>query len=384
LVNLPGIVQGDEGPAMAVMSFAICVEIRPADPTVVDRFPADNEICSPLTVTLPPNPLQPPIPQLPPGFTPKLPKASHPLLSDSGFRSKWGGSTLGYGIEFSASSSADYRGLIMETRGALPVTVFGSTVDLVKAVARAQLLPEYLGKPAGEHPGFTLELRFAGQLLAAIDAPPIGSPPVVAVTFSKERKIPQPIPPETCPFRFVAVVVPMCLTPAVSGTIGIEYEAEFTDTTLSFSAAPLANLEAALSLAVDVGAFSAGVEGALTLVEEKFVVSDAVIVVLHDAGFTSGIAEFVITRTQKMVNELTGAKGQVSVFVEYSVPTVKKCSWGFFTGLCPGIAKIKAKKDIPGWGWKALFRKIDVIFEQNGMQLDVVVVPGVPPAYYSP
>jgi hypothetical protein len=221
--------------------------------------------------------------------------------------------------------------------------------------------------------------------LANIDAPPIGKPPVIAVNFSKERKIPQPVPPETCPFRFVAIVVPMCLTPVVSGTVGAEYEAEFTATTLSFKAAPLASLDAGVSLAIDVGAFSAGIEGAITLVEEKFSVSDSSNIALYDAGFGAGPAEFVITRSQLMVNEITGLKGQVSVFVEYSVPAVKKCSWGFFTGLCPGIAKIRAKKDIDGWGWKGLpFRKPDKILDEKSLQLDVVVKQGFPPEYYSP
>jgi CARDB len=388
LRNLPGPTQDFAAvpEAMSVMSFAICVDIRPADPAVVDRSPDDNEICSPLTIMLPPRGSSPPPPPpLPAGFTPQFSHSALPLKADDGFGTKGGGSAFAFGFDFDATATGDHHGYVEEISGSVPVTIFGANAEFMSVISRAQLVPDYAGKPADDNSGFTMELRFAGVLLTTLDLPP-NSLPTASVSFSKE--LPQP------PKEFNAFVGPVPVTGggSVAGNLGIEYQLNFTADptalspakgyTLSDSVSPFVNAEASLFAGIGNSAFSVGVEGVLTLLDERLTLSSGTDIEVFDRGFQSGIAEFVISQGPEIDNDFTGPKGALNLYAKYSVPTVKKCKWGFFTGLCPTIATIKATKEI--WSSKALFHLKDILLERNAVQLDVVVAQGQPPAYFAP
>lgn len=386
LSGLPvSVTQYDDSAAMAVMGFAICIEIRPADSSVTDRFAADNEVCTPLTVMLPPRVEPPPVVVPPPAFVPRYSRDARPILAGKPFRTRGGGSAFGFGLEFAASSSSDNHGVTVNMGGPLTVTIFGTSTEFMKATVRAQLIPDasdYVNRPPNETSGFKTELRFAGALISALDLPPTSSPKL-SVTFSKEK---------SKDYSAWVGPVPITGSASVSGNIGIEYQFVFTaDATavtpnpkyaLGLSAGPFLNLEAGLSAGVGNSAFSAGVEGVLTLLDERLTVFSGSQIDVVDSGLTSGISEFVINSSPQVINEFTGPKGGLNLYAKYSVPAVRKCSWGFFTGLCPTVATLKATKEI--WSSKALFHLRDVLYEDTDRKLDVVVARGQAPAYYAP
>lgn len=377
----------DEGQALAVMGFEICVQVKPADPAVVDRFPDDNEACVPVTIKLPPEPPPIPVPQVPIAFTPQFPKPALPVFFDGGYQSRWDGKAFGYGLAFGASSSADHRGLIVESRGSIPVTIFGNTIgDLMNVVARGQALPDYSGMPTGQSPGFTLQLRFADQMLLAVDKDPIATVSVPFISFSKEKKFPEPtlqlVPGQvTCKLRFMVGPVALCLESFVNANIGVGSEVGFLANGFNASIGPSAHLEAGASAFAAVPFFDVGVRGVVTLVEEKFGVTSGASLKVVDAGLASGIAEIVIEPSLTIGNEITGASGKVEGFAKYEVPSFRKCSWGFFTGLCPTTRSIETKVTIKDFG--AAFKKKDILLNRAS-QIDVVVMPGMAPTYYSP
>jgi hypothetical protein len=370
----------DESAALAVMSFAICAEIRPADPAVVDRLPADNEICSPLTIMLPPRTPQPPAPSvLPAGFTPRFSKPASALASGDGYATKAGGSAFAFGLDLGASASADNRGYIEEVHGIVPVTIFGLDVEFYKVTVRAQLVPDYFGKPAGETSSFRVELLNVGVLLYSVVTLP-SSGPEISISFSKEAEK---------AFQAFVGPVPVIGTAFVGGHLGIAYTPVQLITApsdnfyrLGLSVGPFVNVEAGLSAGVGTPLFSAGVEGVLTLLDERLTYFNGVVIELVSSGVGSGIAEFVITRGQQLINDFTGPKGALNLFAKYTVPAFKKCSWGFFKGLCPGTATLKATKEI--WSSKALFHLKDILLEDSDVQLDVVVVQQGTPVYFKP
>jgi len=369
----------DESAALAVMSFAICVEIRPADPAVVDRLPADNEICSPLTITLPPRGPQPPVPPvLPAGFTPRFSTLASALNSGGGYQTKAGGSAFAFGLDLGASASADHRGYIEEVHGIVPVTIFGLDAEFYKVAVRAQLVPDYFGKPADETSSFRVELLNVGVLLYSVVTLP-SSGPEISISFSKEK--------EKFSQLFVGPV-PVIVTASVGGNLGIAYTPVQLITAppdnfyrLGLSVGPFVNAEAGLSAGVGTPVFSAGVEGVLTLLDERLTYFNGVVIELVDSGFASGIAEFVITRGQQLINDFTGPKGALNLFAKYSVPNAK-CGWKFLIGKCNPINTIKATKEI--WSSKALFHLKDILLENSDVQLDVVVVQQGTPAYFKP
>ncbi len=380
LRNLPSTgISGDETAAMAVMAFEICVKIRPADPTIADRSLDDNERCSPLSILLPP--IAPaPVSPAPPGFTPHFSKASNPARSGSRFVTKGGGSAFGFGVDFGGSSSADYRGYIEEVHARVPVTVFGVGFDYMRLEARAQLVPDYAGKPADEESGVTLEMRHLGQILSSVNLPATSSP-ALSVSFSKEAPDPEK------PYEAFIGPVPVIGGASVAGNIGVEYEVTFTGNAtdgyaIGPSLSPFINVEASVFAGVGNRLFSAGVEGVLTLLDERLILFAGTEIDVLDDGFQSGIAEFVIVQGFKITNEFTGPRGAINLYARYSVPGFKTCSWGFIKGICPTILTLKATKNI--WRSKALFRLRDVLLHIPSAQLDVVVAQGQAPVYYVP
>jgi hypothetical protein len=306
-------------------------------------------------------------------------------MSGDGFDTKGGGSAFGYSIDFGASATADYRGYIEEMHGIVTGTVFGLSLDFMRLVVRAQMVPDYAGKPATEESGWRLELRHLGSLLHSIDAPAT-SAPAFSISFSKEAP-----DPEKSYQAFVGPV-PVIGGASVAGNFGFEYEYTFTANTtdgymLGNSVGPFANIEGTVFAGVGTALFSAGVEGVLTLLDERITLFSGTEIPLNgpepfDLGFQSGIAEFVITQGQTITNYFTGPRGTLNLFAKYTVPAFRKCSWGFFTGLCPTTKTLKATKTL--WRSPALFQFSDVLFEKKGVQLDVVVIKGQEPAYYVP
>lgn len=65
------------------------------------------------------------------------------------------------------------------------------------------------------------------------------------------------------------------------------------------------------------------------------------------------------------------------MFVKVSVPTVKKCSWGLFTGLCPGVQTLKYPYTLAQW---TAFKKTDVLFDES-IPISVVTLPDGSPSY---
>lgn len=384
LFNLPvSSVSRDYSAALAVMSFAICVEIRPADPAVVDRSPADNGICSPLAITLPPIPDPPPVPVIP--YSPVYTKSTAPQLFDGGYRSKWETRVFGYGVDFNASSSADDRGLIVNLHGSVPVTIFGNTLgDLVKFDGRAQALPAYAGSPVGD-PGFTLQLRFADQVLMSVDEDPAITITVpIKTLFSKEKRFPEPNPQlapgqVTCKLRFPVGPVSLCLEAFVKADIGINYEIGFLGNGFTQFIGPEATLEAGAEGFAAIPFLQGGVRGVVSLLDEKFGLTGSATLDVINSG-SGGIAELVIERELALVNELTTASGRIEAFARYEIPTMRRCSWGFFTGVCPGFSQIEAKIKLHDFG-KAWTKK-DVLFNKSAI-IDVVVEAGRPPEYYT-
>ena len=383
LRNLPGPTQDAAAipAAMAVMSFAVCVDIRPADPSVVDRDPADNEQCSPLSITLPPFG-SPPIPPPPPiaGFTPQLPNPTGPLSSGDAYGTKGGGSVFAFGpIDFGATTSGDNRGYIEEIRGGIPVTIFGKFFDFMSVTVRAQLVPDYNGKPDGEESGFTIELRFLNTLLDSVKSGPISSPKL-DVTYSEEA----PAKEEDAEQQLFIGPVPVVAGGVVGGNIGVAYEFNFTGSPNLFlgnTAGPLANLEAVLHAGVGTKLFSVGVEGVLTLLEEslEFVIGTAI----HEfnSGFSTSPAEFVITQGETLSNVFTGPRGALNLYAKYTVPKLVTCNWGFIKGQCIKAAMIKATKNI--WRSPALFELNDILYQNTGVQLERGSS-GQAPMYYGP
>jgi hypothetical protein len=136
--------------------------------------------------------------------------------------------------------------------------------------------------------------------------------------------------------------------------------------------APFVNVKAGASAAVTVGVADVGVEGALTLVEEKFKIrSGASINVLDD------LSEIVYVPRMQLINELIGAKGALSVFVKVSVPTVKECSWGIIKGICPGIKTVKFPYTLAQY---TAFKKTDILFDES-RPISVVTLPDGSPKY---
>ena len=80
----------------------------------------------------------------------------------------------------------------------------------------------------------------------------------------------------------------------------------------------------------------------------------------------------------RVINELTGAAGAINVYVSLEVLTVKKCSWGFFTGICPGTATLKYPVNLVSYTpWK----KVDVLLDKSSI-IDIVTLPDGTVNYY--
>lgn len=379
-------VQGDESVSLAALDFAVCVKIQPTDPMVTDSDTSDNEVCSPLDIFLPP---------LPPGtplyntgsYVPVYNTPSDPLTSGDGFATKNRNKHFAFNIDFGAGATADSRGYIEEVTAGVPVTVFGTNFDFLRITGRAQLVPDYFGKPATEKSGFSYEIRFLNQVID--DLPPTTlSVSIPLVQYSKEVEKEQ---------QFFVGPVPMIAGGTIGGSFGIDYTFGYGGDdpslfgsgasvnpviSLGTSIGPFANLEAGMFAGVGTKVFAVGVEGVVTLLEEKIVYFIGTEIETIDDGFESHDVEFTVNQLQKLSNIFTGPVGKLNLFAKYTVPQVRTCNWGFVRVTCIKLGTIKATKNI--YTTPALFRREDILFEDPFAQLDVVLLDGQQPAYFIP
>ena len=379
-------IRGDESVSLAALDFAVCVKIRPTDPMVSDSIAADNEVCPDIEIFLPP---------LPPGtplyntgsYVPKYNTPSEPLSSGDGFATRNNNRHFAFNIDFSAGATADYRGYIEEVTAGLPVKVLGKDFDFMRITARAQLVPNYLGKSASEKSGFSYEIRFLNQVIESLP-PTTGSVSISLVEYSKAVEKEQ---------QFFVGPVPMIAGASIGGSFGIDYTFGYgsDDPTLFGSSAsanpvisvgssigPKAALEALMFAGVGTKVFSVGVEGVVTLLEEKIVYFIGTEIEVIDDGFSSGDVEFLITQLQKLSNIFTGPVGKLNLFAKYTVPKVATCKWKFIKVKCIKLGTIKATKNI--YTTPALFRREDILFDDPFAELDVVIASGQSPAYFIP
>lgn len=376
-------VLGDESVSLAALDFAVCVKIRPTDPLVTDSDTADNEVCPSLDIFLPPLPPGTPLYNTG-GYVPVHNTPSEPLTSGDGFRTKNNNSHFAFNLDFGAGATADNRGYIEEITAGVPVMVFGKNFDFVRITVRAQLVPNYMGKPASEKSGFSHEIRFLNQVIDS--SPPItGSISASLISYSKEVEKEQ---------QFFVGPVPMIAGGSIGGSLGLEYNFGYADddppvfgggnpvVSLGSSIGPFANLEAGMFAGVGTKVFSVGVEGVLTLLDERIVYFIGTEIETIDDGFTTGDVEFMVTQLQKLSNIFTGPQGKLNLFAKYTVPVVRTCRWNFINVNCIKLATIKATKNI--YTTPALFRREDILFEDPFAQLDVVIANSQQPAYFVP
>ena len=228
-----------------VLSSALCVSIRPVDRDIMEDQTDDNEICSPLALILPELPPNPPVP-VPPPVPPLYRTPGSPVFFDELYRTDWGGRNFGFGVDFSASLSADNRGAIVTALGALPVRAFGRSFEFMRVEGRAQVLPvsERDNPPPGQNPGFTLELRHVGLSLY-YKSVASGSLGPLQIFFTKEIADVE---------RIVTIgPVPVKLKAGVAGNIGAEYSIAFgaaAGNGLELTTAPYAKIEAEAAASV--------------------------------------------------------------------------------------------------------------------------------------
>jgi hypothetical protein len=377
---------GDESVSLAALDFAVCVKVRPTDPMVSDSIAADNEVCPAIDIFLPP--LPPGTPSYNTGgYVPRYNTPSEPLTSGDGFATRNNNKHFAFNLDFGAGATADNRGYIEEVTAGIPVKLLGNDFDFLRITARAQLVPDYLGKPASEQSGFSYEIRFLNQVIDYLP-PTTASVSIPLVQFSKEKE---------AEAQFFVGPVPMIAGASIGGSFGIDYTFGYggDDPSLFGSGAsanpvisvgtsigPFANLEAGMFAGVGTKVFSVGVEGVVTLLEEKIVYFIGTEIEVIDDGFSSGDVEFMITQLQKLSNIFTGPVGKLNLFAKYTVPQVKTCKWKFIKVKCIVLGTIKATKNI--YTTPALFRREDILFEDPFAELDVVIVNGQSPAYFVP
>ena len=378
---------GDEAAALANMQISLCVEIQPTNTGDADT--TDNKLCKPLDISLPPDPA----PVDPPAVDPHTIDASYPKTGwttqtnpieiGGNYDGKGGGSVFGYGpLDFGAGISQDNRGYIQEARGVIPLTIFGTPIEFMNALARAQLVPNYAGKPSTETTGYRVELSFLGVMLYSKNE---ASSRTDSITFSKEAPDPEKEQ------QYFVGPVPVVAGASVTGNIGIEFEYGFsnddgTHGPLNFGSTvtPFANVEASMHAGVGTVVFSAGVEGMLTLLDERLpLFVGGTYLTVHDDGFSSGNVDFEVNQGATLSNVFTGPQGTISLYAKYSKPKLVTCTWPFgIKGKCLVIKSVKVSTDI--WRSPALFKLNDILLEAPVNQFEVVIMSGQDPVYYTP
>jgi hypothetical protein len=354
----------DEGPAMKVLSISVCAQIRPVG--FQDRDASDNEACTAVTLLLPPLPKPPPDNPDPP---PPNYKDANPILFNKAYNNRWGGRAFSVGVAFSGQATADNRGLIAGLNGNVPAVVFGQDLKFVEANVRAQVLPKFLGAPTGQTPGVQMDLRILGVMIDSIDEPSYTKTGTLGAVSKKWEKSK----------TFTVGPVPVTVSGFLMGEAGIKYELGVAGTALFMQGGPYAQADAGASGGVGLPGFGAGVEGSLTLIREEFTIGTAATLTVVDDGFTSQRAHLVLVPSLRIANVVTGPTGYVCLYAEYSYPTIRKCSWGLFTGVCPTIRRAKERLVLDRF---RTFQMSDTLLNVEGNIILYSYSSG-PPSYYT-
>lgn len=377
-------IRGDESAGIAVLDFEVCVQVRATDSTVVDSETADNETCREIGVFLPPLPPGTPLYDTG-GYVPSSDgRPIEPQASANGFATKSGNGNFAFNLDFNAGATADYRGYIEEATAGVPVTLFGASFDFMRMSVRAQLVPDYLGKPESEQSGFSYDIVFLNQVIDSMP-PTITAVETSTTLYSKAVEVEKQL--------FVGPV-PVVVGASAGGSFGIHFSFGFNDDEppifgdkeellrLGSTIEPFATIEAQAFAGVGIkGVFVAGVEGILTLLDERLVFFVGVDIDVITDGYDNdnGDVEFIITQLFELSNVFTGPQGHINLFAEYVAPKVKTCKWGFVRFKCITLSTIRATKNL--YSTPALFRRRDVLLEFPWEAIDVVIVDGQP-AYY--
>jgi hypothetical protein len=392
--------------AMDVTDFEICVDIRPADDAINDRLPEDNEVCSSLAVTLPPvESTVLPTPDLN-GYTPQYSTPAQPLKNGVGFDTRGGGSVFSFGVNFGNYATADNHGYVETINAAVPVTIFGTPFDFVSIDMRAQLVPDYEGKPEADANTITMEIRHIGQVLTSWITFPPGEEPfplsgvevsVSEITdlYSFSKEYPDSSQGQFLESTFFVGPVPLSAGGYVTGNLGVRfgtidqnlspilYTSADDEYRLGTSITPFANIEATMYGGFGSRRFIiAGVEGVLTLLSEELEFFYGIDIDLINDGVGADPAEFVISQGPIITNTFTGPQGRINLFAEYPVIKFKKCKVGFIKVPCPKVVRFKVKKNI--FTSPAAFEFVDILYEDPSVVLDVVLQDGEDPVYFAP
>ena len=333
----------------------ICIRIRSVDLSIVDSTQADNEDCKPVTLVVPPDD---PVPVPPPIVPPVLPYSPAKQINPVSFRLPYsptpvGGGSFGVSLSLLAEHTADNRGLIYSASGALPLTVFGQSVDLLGVTGRAQLLPVYSGAPPNQTPGFTLQVRALGQVIYT-NSQPSGSFRGCACFVREVTRS-----------RTIAVgPVPFTGTGTVQGTIGAEYDVAWAPNSFyDLRVGPTASVEAEVSGGVGITGFSAGAYGSLSpFLSEKFTAAATAQVNVIDSGAAPSTAAVVRMRQSlNVVNNLQGPVGEVGFYGEYSYPSTPTCRVLGRRVPCGWPTIKRVREYLPLERWRT-FRKVDTLF----------------------
>ena len=357
----------NQGPP--INEYAICMAIRTADNDFTDRFADDNEICRPISLVPPPDPIAEII-QVPPGGggvpLTKL-EGVDQVFYDYDWHDSWGGKYLGYDLNFYTSTQVDETGLIMSGEGVLPIHLIGTTYPFFSASGK---LEQFGDSP---DPNITVDVELLGVTLVHTTNPKFESPSLV-FSFSKEKVVDLG--------KFWVGPVPMKLEASVAGESGIEFELDLSLIEVKFTQSPFAELLADLKAESDYMLFNVGAAAEVSVVKTALDRTSkySVNVNTYDDNPAGTVKELVIKNTEAVDIKLTGPTGRGYLYVSYSVPTLKRCSWGFFDGVCPGFDTVSLEQDILG-PWTAYQAKYPLA--KHVKDLRVFTVNNGSPQFYT-
>jgi hypothetical protein len=258
-------------------------------------------------------------------------------------------------------------------------------MEFTKISLAANLVPDYVGKPASAESGWELEISSFGQVLASV---PLGTISV-SKTYSYARRLPVPKAEQ----QFFIGPVPLIASAEVTGTVGITLGFGYTfDEFAAYPTAgylfggsitPFANANLSLYAGVGTSLFSVGIFGTLEFFDEQLPFLAGTAIAVKDNGFSSGNVEFVVKQGLEIRNVFKGPQGTIGLYAKYTEPKVVTCNWGFIKGKC---IKFKEKKKTYNlWRSPRAFVLDDVLWNNydNNQQLDVVMLQGGSPLYFT-
>ena len=333
----------------------VCLEIRPADPAF-EPIPASIlEKCLPITLVLPPQPLPPPDDEASP-YVPVLDTPANPLIISKRFGNKVGGSEFAADAGIGVSLSADYRGSIAQVSGGIGTTILATRYSLVEATARVQSIPDYLGAPAGQQPGFTLNMSVLDVPLVSLNEPVVdidGCFPECGFSKSYDKSK-----------TFLVSGVPVTVKAIADGYTGVNYALTANPDRLGVNLRPFGTMfiEGTGGLGFDGFQVGVGLELLILAIEFPFIASIDTEVI--DDGSATGTAEFLLTPSFALLSAYKTGGGAFFALREY------------FDVFC--FCTRRPKTIIERW---VGYEKTDSLLDIQPGQIDVVVTDGVPRYY---